>query len=580
MKRVVLFAACVTLIVPVLAHADLAPRVVGPLQTWSAADADLFDPAWLHVKFVEGSETSVLGNQFADPALDLAPVNQALQRAQAVEVRRTFPKERAILREWKRAGEVRSGVTGPDLSLWFDVRVEGGPARVAQLVNELNACAAVEIAHPSPGVQSAVLRSESMPLSYSNRGATPDFTNLQQYLYDAPVGLEGPAAWLIPGGKGDGLKFIDVELAWTENHEDFDFSKLFYQGGAPEDPGYEPHGTAVLGEVIGQHNGYGVSGFAPDVLYGRVAITVAEWPNVPHRFQEAIDHLDAGDVWLIELQTNQVLPMEHVQVNYDVIWTGCWGRGVVCIEAAGNGSWNLDSGQFGGLFDRNVRDSGAIMVGAGTPFGLVAEGFSNYGSRLDAHAWGSQITTTGYGDLYTEGPLQTRYTSGFGGTSGASPMVTGAALCLQGIAIANQARRLTPLELRTLINETGTPQAGTRLIGPRPNLEEAVETLLDPASVPASASARALDLVMSPNPFHGASEIRFVAPQEGMAILDVFDASGRKVRRLWNGGAVQGAQALTWDGRSDAGEAVPSGVYYVRISVNEASATRSILRIR
>jgi hypothetical protein len=466
------------------------------------------------------------------------------------------------------------------LSLWFDVRVEGGAERVAQLVNELNACAAVEIAHPAIGVQSAVLRSEPVPHSSAQRGGTPDFTSMQQYLYDAPVGLEGPAAWLVPGGKGDGLKFIDVELAWTEDHEDFDASKLFYQGGATEDGSYEPHGTAVLGEVIGQHNGYGISGFAPDVLYGRVAVTVGEWPNVPHYFQEAIDQLDAGDVWLIELQTNQVLPMEHVQVNYDVIWTGCWGRGVVCVEAAGNGSWNLDSGQFGGLFDRDVRDSGAIMVGAGTPFGLVAESFSNYGTRCDAHAWGSQIVTTGYGDLYNEGPLQTRYTAGFGGTSGASPMVTGAALCLQGIAIANQSRRLTPLELRTLITETGTPQQGSRLIGPRPNLEVAVEELLDAASVPEASSARALSLVVSPNPFRGASEIRFAAPSAGSARLDVFDASGRQVRELWDGGVLPGPQAMAWDGRDDAGQVAPSGVYYVRIRVNEVSATKSVQRIR
>ena len=579
MKRIVLLAACCFLTQPALAESELAPRVVGPLETWSAADADLFDPAWLHVKFVEGSETAIHADRFTDPTLDLSAVNAALQRGHAVEVRRTFQKDRALLREWKREGELRSGATGPDLSLWFDVRVEGGPARVAQLVNGLNACAAVEIAHPAMGVQSAVLRTESMPHA-AHRGGTPDFSGMQQYLYDAPAGLEGPAAWLVAGGKGDGLKFIDVELAWTEDHEDFDDSKLFYQGGATEDPGYEPHGTAVLGEVIGQHNAYGVSGFAPDVQYGRVAVTVSEWPNVPHYFQEAIDQLDAGDVWLIELQTNQVLPMEHVQVNYDVIWTGCWSRGVVCIEAAGNGSWNLDSAQFGGLFDRNVRDSGAIMVGAGTPFGLVAESFSNYGTRCDAHAWGSQIVTTGYGDLYNEGPLQTRYTDGFGGTSGASPMVTGAALCLQGIAIANQARRLTPLELRTLITETGTPQQGTRLIGPRPNLEVAVETLLDAASVPASAASRALNLVASPNPFHDASEIRFAAPDAGFGSVDVFDATGRQVRQLRTGKMAAGTQAMTWDGRDDAGQMAPSGVYYVRINVNDVHATRTVQRIR
>ena len=34
-----------------------------------------------------------------------------------------------------------------------------------------------------------------------------------------------------------------------------------------------------------------------------------------------------------------------------------------------------------------------------------------------------EIVTTGYGDLYNGGTFQTRYTAGFGGTSGASPML-------------------------------------------------------------------------------------------------------------------------------------------------------------
>jgi len=581
MKRIVLFVACCFLTAPSFAESALAPRVVGPVTMWSAADADLIDSAWLHVKFVEGMETAIAGDRFTDPTLDLSPVNAALQRARAVEVRRTFPRERALLREWKQAGELQSGATGPDLSLWFDVRVEGGPAQVTQLVNELNACAAVEIAHPAPRAESAVLRTEShLGASSAHRGGTPDFTEFQDYLYDAPVGLEGPAAWALPGGTGEGLQFIDVELCWTENHEDFNFANHFYLGGAAENPQYEPHGTAVLGEVIGQHNGFGIHGFAPDVLYGMVAILESEWPSVPHRFMEALSQLDPGDVWLIELQTPQGLPMEYYQVNYDVIWTGCWSLGIVCVEAAGNGSNNLDSPGYGGIFDRSVRDSGAIMVAAGTPFGLVAEGFSSYGSRIDAHAWGSQIVTTGYGDLYTEGPLQTRYTANFGGTSGASPMVTGAAICLQGIALANLSHRLTPLELRTLITETGTPHQGTRLIGPRPNLEAAIAELLDAASAPESASARALKLVVSPNPFHAASEIRFAAPEAGAARVDVFDASGRQVRALWNGAVSAGSQVMTWDGRDDAGQATPSGVYYVRIRMNDGVATRSVQRIR
>ena len=41
-----------------------------------------------------------------------------------------------------------------------------------------------------------------------------------------------------------------------------------------------------------------------------------------------------------------------------------------------------------------------------------------------------------------------------------------------------------------------------------------------------------------------------------------------------------GTQAMTWDGRDDAGQMAPSGVYYVRINVNDVHATRTVQRIR
>ena len=78
--------------------------------------------------------------------------------------------------------------------------------------------------------------------------------------------------------------------------------------------------------------------------------------------------------------------MEWLQVNYDVIWTGVYARGIVCIETVANGSQNLDDPSWNRIFDRTYRDSGAIMVAAGTPTGLVYEWFTNYGSRMDVHA--------------------------------------------------------------------------------------------------------------------------------------------------------------------------------------------------
>jgi len=287
------------LVVPAASALDLSTRVVSPIRSWQAADLERFSDQWVHVKFVEGANVVWRGDRFADDTgLDLTSVNTAVARTKIVEIHPTFNHDRATARAWKTLGEARSGVAGPDLSLWYSIRVRGGTVTVAQLINDLNASPSVEIAHPEAIVENASIDDPgaTLPDPFFT-AATPDFTGMQGYLYNPPVGLNAPAAWIHPGGDGAGGKFIDVELAWTEDHEDFPFARLFYVGGAVQDPSYEFHGTAVLGEVIGQQNGFGIDGFAHGLDgYGVVAIELAEWPVVPAYFQEAVDQLSSGDV--------------------------------------------------------------------------------------------------------------------------------------------------------------------------------------------------------------------------------------------------------------------------------------------
>jgi len=87
--------------------------------------------------------------------------------------------------------------------------------------------------------------------------------------------------------------------------------------------------------------------------------------------------------------------------------------------------------------------------------------YSNYGSRIDCYGWGENIVTCGYGDLDDGGGDDDQtYTEVFGGTSGASPMITGAALILQGKYEATTGTRLSPLQMRSLLSNpaTGTDQ--------------------------------------------------------------------------------------------------------------------------
>ncbi|MCH9032621.1 MAG: PKD domain-containing protein, partial [candidate division Zixibacteria bacterium] len=72
------------------------------------------------------------------------------------------------------------------------------------------------------------------------------------------------------------------------------------------------------------------------------------------------------------------------------------------------------------------------------------------------------------------------YTSGFSGTSSASPIVTGAVACLQSIYKTNYGSVLTADEIRTIMTNTGSPQQAntTQHIGPRPDLFEAFNEIL------------------------------------------------------------------------------------------------------
>ncbi len=556
---------------------DLNTRPVGPVQTWEATDLARFDPAWVHVKFTEGSEVSVADGRLV--GRDAAPANAVLGGALAV--RRTFAGDPATMREWKLRGEAASGRVGPDLSLWFDVQLPADRAGLASVVNALNALPGVEIAHPAAVCEPAVVRSE--PIS-PRLLPTPSFASQQGYLYATPVGLDAPSAWAVAGGRGGGMQFIDVELAWIWGHEDFGQLLQFYQGGIGT-TGYEDHGTAVLGEIIGANNAFGVTGFASETRWGTVGVTEGEWPTVPHYFLEAAEALRPGDVWLIELQmyppNRGATPMEWLQVNYDVIWTSCWSLGVVCIEAGANGQENLDASYWNGVFDRNVRDSGAVMVGAGTPTGRIAEWFTNYGSRMDVHAWGSSIVTTGYGDLYSGGNVQTEYTATFGGTSGASPMIVGSSLCLQGIARANLGAPLTPAALRQLLHDTGIPHLdGVKHIGPRPDLGAAVEQMLSLTAVEAEPTRDGLTLLGAHSPFAGETTVRFRQAQPGPSRLVIYDVAGRRVRAIDGAASAAGPGQLRWDGRDAAGREVSGGVYVFRLEAGHEVVTGRVVKVR
>jgi subtilisin family serine protease len=370
--------------------------------------------------------------------------------------------------------------THDDRARWLELAVPAGDAE--RVLAALRADPSVDEAFVRPRTTLATMR--AAPADDSCPITTPSFESYQGYLGPAPHGIDAPAAWRL-GLRGQGVWFADIEGNWNPGHEDLPGDRIRHVGGTLiAHPAWRAHGTAVLGEVVGRDNGRGVVGIAPDVE--RVFTSSIGDASVANAIDVAAQQLRPGDVLLIELQSSgprdRWIPVEYWADVFDAI-RAATSRGVVVIEAAGNGFEDLDRAIYRRAFDRTHRDSGAIMVGAGAP---PRDGFrdrerldfSNYGTRVDVQGWGLRVATLDYGDLQACAGVDRHYTGEFGGTSSASPIVAGAAILLEGLA-RQRGRILTPLELRDLLRRTGTPQAGNTAqhIGPRPDLSRALQAL-------------------------------------------------------------------------------------------------------
>ena len=106
---------------------------------------------------------------------------------------------------------------------------------------------------------------------------------------------------------------------------------------------------------------------------------------------------------------------------------------------------------------------------------------SSYGSRIDVQGWYDGIVTSAgpsMADLFSTADGLQGYTSYFGGTSGASPMVAAVAAAANSIAWEVWGMPWDPWDLRTAMVSTGTPppSADGPAIGPQPDVRRLLWT--------------------------------------------------------------------------------------------------------
>jgi Subtilase family len=398
-----------------------------------------------------------------------------------------------------------------DLSVFYSV--EAPPERLEALRSDLAGDELVEAAYIKPGAEPAAYINDMAPTAEEAPPASPDFTSRQTYLDAAPGGVEARWAWTQAGGRGAGIKVIDIEGAWRFTHEDLTGNQGGVVGGTQSaDIRWRNHGTAVLGEFSGDQNGFGVTGIASDANASAISIFGAG-NSSSAALAAAAAKLGAGDVLLIELHRpgprfnfagrddqRGYIAIEWWPDDFAAI-VAAVAKGIIVVEAAGNGAENLDDAIYQNPapgfpagwtnpFRRSNRDSGAIMVGAGAPppgthgrsHGADRSrlDFSNWGALIDAQGWGREVTTCGYGDLQGGTNEDLWYTDTFSGTSSASPIVVGVAASLQGIVRVAGRPPLTPAQFRNCLRTTGSAQQdepgrpATQRIGNRPNLRQLV----------------------------------------------------------------------------------------------------------
>ena len=386
----------------------------------------------------------------------------------------------------RKAKNMDPNYKGVDFGKFFHILVPSSIDAEA-LVKSLNEWKSVEVAYPDYPVPDPLVNSADDPRAVN-----------QGYLDAAPNGIDARYAWGITGGDGAGQSVIDLERGWTLNHEDLVAHGATLLHGTLLDSS-RSHGTSVLGEICAVDNTIGCVGIVPNIA--SVNVVSYHLSTRVDAIIAAISNLVFGDVLLLEAQVSvpnstpgMLGPIEVLDGDYEAIRLAT-ALGIIVVEAGGNGTnngmapaLNLDTYQTAGgariLFrdpaNPDFRDSGAIIVTAASsavPHTRLIYG--PHGRRIDCYAWAQNINTTDSDN----GGSTNLYRTNFGGTSGASPIITGSALALQGIAQASLGFRFSPRQMRAILSNpaTGTPPsvAETTLINVMPNLRAIIDDVLN-----------------------------------------------------------------------------------------------------
>ena len=131
-----------------------------------------------------------------------------------------------------------------------------------------------------------------------------------------------------------------------------------------------------------------------------------------------------------------------------------------------------------------------------------------------------------------------------------------------------------PIEVENLITRTIEEAVG--VVGNVMQVRSVSKAGVEPVDVGGAVRS----LINVPNPFAGATDIVFAVDRTSHVTIAVYDVTGREVAVVFRGVAQQGKHTVRWDGTNQAGEALPSGIYFFRLRTGNEIVMHKAMLLR
>ena len=83
-----------------------------------------------------------------------------------------------------------------------------------------------------------------------------------------------------------------------------------------------------------------------------------------------------------------------------------------------------------------------------------------------------------------------------------------------------------------------------------------------------------------PNPFNPSTVIKYGLPKDGDVEIAIYNVTGQRVRLLVSTEMKAGMHEVSWDGRNDAGNSLPSGIYFYRMRTSTFNEVKKLIMIK